>query len=465
MGRSSTDELVDNITSKANYIKELPRRIDSSMTAAVTEWKSLVAKACLPLVLELAPDSSDTTAQLPSSDYMIDLRAGINVLPRRFESQRKPIDAEAKLLQIQHEKKIEQNEIKCYKMNEKGEQFQFKFESSRPSLLFSSRKTSHESSKFIQEFRKFTFPDKVLNNQITIYEPKHSFKYCAYPNCSSTNGIKDNITHLQLCENHEKELKNNLDSQWIPPQALEIYNIIKAQGEKDCEENHHRIYYQLLPQLNKWIEEIDNMIPTDCSGTGSHVSATDAWLVLQLRPIRQLIMLMKSFIFIYRMYLNPHPDVIAALIALFIHVTESCAVRETICQEVTKMIRSFCGIVSSIFNYFGIGILYTLDMIITDDAYLAIILKGLGLTLMVIGWSLISAAFAPIIIVGGSATIAVGGAVAGIAAIGAGLTSVTIGRRMGEERENRSAPDPRLIQVHLNLALARERLWQWIGNE
>ncbi|CAF0787770.1 unnamed protein product [Adineta steineri] len=368
-------------------------------------------------------------------------------------------------------------------MNEKGEQFQFKFESSRLGSLFSSQKTLHESSEFLQEFRKFTFPTEILNNQITTYEPEHSVKHCAYPNCGSTHGIKDNISHLQLCEdhetklkkyldqqwiqlceNHEKELKNNLDSQWIPPQALEIYKKIKAQGEKDCKKNHYRIYYQLLPQLNEWIEQIDNIIPIDCSGIGSEVSAIDSWLVLQLRPIRQLLMLMKSFIFIYRMYLNPHPDVIAALIALFIHVTESCAVRETICQEVARMIRSFCGIGSSIFIYFGIGVLYTLDMIITDDAYLAIILKGLGFTLVAIGGFLVTTAFAPVIIVDGTATIAVGGAVAGIAAIGVGLTSAVLGLVMGGNHVNHGAPNLPLIQVHLNLALARERLWQWIGD-
>ncbi|CAF0787788.1 unnamed protein product [Adineta steineri] len=86
MERSWTDELVNSITSKADYIKELPRRIDSSMSTAVKEWKSLVAQACVLLVLEKAPSSSDTTAQPPGSDYMIDLCAGINVLPRRYDS-------------------------------------------------------------------------------------------------------------------------------------------------------------------------------------------------------------------------------------------------------------------------------------------------------------------------------------------------------------------------------------------
>ncbi|CAF1512950.1 unnamed protein product [Adineta steineri] len=75
MGRTPIDELVHIIDSEAKYITKLPQRIDPSMTEAVMKWKSLVAKACVSLVLKLASDSSDTTAEPPSSDYMIDLRA------------------------------------------------------------------------------------------------------------------------------------------------------------------------------------------------------------------------------------------------------------------------------------------------------------------------------------------------------------------------------------------------------
>ncbi|CAF4123285.1 unnamed protein product [Adineta steineri] len=111
MGRTPIDELVHIIDSEAKYITKLPQRIDPSMTEAVMKWKSLVAKACVSLVLKLASDSSDTTAEPPSSDYMIDLRAGINILPQRFDSLRKPIGEETKFFRTQHEEKIKQKQI------------------------------------------------------------------------------------------------------------------------------------------------------------------------------------------------------------------------------------------------------------------------------------------------------------------------------------------------------------------
>ncbi|CAF1533122.1 unnamed protein product [Adineta ricciae] len=443
MARSSTDELIDGINSKANYIKTLPRTMDSCMREAIMNWKLLVTEASLPLVLNSAPNSRDSVTELPSSDYMIDLRAGIKILPRRFESQQKSIDVETRHFRTKHEKEIMQGQVKCVKINEEGKQF--KYEPSRSEM-------PHDSTIFIGELHKFSFPDKVPPEKSAEDPLTYPTNACAYPNCGNTEGIENCITHLQLCERHEKELEHNIQYKWMPPKALKNYKKIETQRVENCEEYHYRIYYQLLPQLNKWIEQIDSIILTDCSGVGSEVSAIDAWLVLQLRPMRQLLMLMKSFIFIYRMYLNSDAIVIEAITALFVHVLESATVKEAIVQETVRMIRLFCGIVSCIFIYFGIGILYTLDIIISDDAYLATILGGFGLTLIAIGVFLLAAAAGPRSIVGG------------IAVLGTSFTSTLLSFRMGRERERRDAVHPHLIQIHLDLTRAQERMWQWINN-
>jgi hypothetical protein len=164
---------------------------------------------------------------------------------------------------------------------------------------------------------------------------------------------------------------------------------------------------------------------------------------------------MKSAIFLYRMHLNPFPDglIIAALIALIVHGLQSEVTEGAMIRGYVRIIRTICGVYASIFAYLGIGVLYTLDLIFTDDAYIAILLKTFGVGLVAAGVAAVVIITTPVAIFGGIAAATVGSAM------------FFIGDRMGKERNNRGTPHPHLIQVHLDLRIARERLWQWIEDD
>jgi hypothetical protein len=170
---------------------------------------------------------------------------------------------------------------------------------------------------------------------------------------------------------------------------------------------------------------------------------------------------MKSAIFVYRMHLNQATTIIASIIALIVAALQTPEVIQAVVRGFIRIIRTVCGSIATIFAYVGIGILYTLDLIFSDDAYIAIILETAGLGLLAIGGVIIATAtaagllMAPVVL---PIAIFIGGI--GVAMVGS--TSFFIGRRMQEERDAHGQPHAQLIQVHLDLRRARERLWQWM---
>jgi hypothetical protein len=436
--------LLDDLLSLANNtfsrLKVFPKHdIASELNTEVGKWKTQIADACLALVLEPSKHLQSHSFDTPDNDYCIDLRATSGFLPRRLKGQLKQIDANTRRIQTSHEAKIAQGNIICYRATEDGKL-----------VAFEPRSTSivHKALGVLSiahQLYYFNFPE--LKQPVI---SKYNIEYCAHPTCGMQIQRQEN--HLQLCEQHDEELMWNIEHRWLPAAAKDIYNVIKKKvGESDSKEIHHRIYYQLLSQLNVWITQIDHIIPTDCTGTGVQTSSVDAWLVLQLRPMRQLLMLMKSAIFLYRMYLNPGPvaGIIGAIVALFVNALHSDEVGQTVGNGFVQMIRSVCGTFAAMFAYVGIGILFTLDLIFTDDAYIAIILKVVGGALAITGVIVAAIVATPVAIIGG------------IWLGATGLASFLIGKRMERDRDRRGKPHTHLIQVHLDLRLARERLWQW----
>ncbi|CAF3272069.1 unnamed protein product, partial [Rotaria sp. Silwood2] len=192
-------------------------------------------------------------------------------------------------------------------MNEKCDLSAFKPQSIARSTWPLSRWNSREVPSLLHQFLEFNFANHIQHKPTATARPSYTADCCAYPNCDNKQVMKSNMTHLQLCENHNNELDSKLRNIWIPSAAMKNYNAIKAQGESDSDASHNEVYYQLLPQLDKWIEQIDDIIPTYYTGTDATASAVNAWLILQLRPMRQLLMLMKLAIFVYRMHLNQNP--------------------------------------------------------------------------------------------------------------------------------------------------------------
>ena len=135
-------------------------------------------------------------------------------------------------------------------------------------------------------------------------------------------------------------------------------------------------------------------------------------------------------VFIYPIHLNPHPVVYSAIIALIVRALESPEVSEANIQGFIRFIRVVCTSIASIFAFFGIGILYTLDLLVTDDAYVAIILKEIGGTQIATGGFLTTVVTGPIAMAGA------------LVVIGTGATVFLIGSHMETEWEVRGATYP-----------------------
>lgn len=413
--------------------------ITSELKMEMTNFKSEIANGFLPLLLRSVNLSQASHVDEANNYYCIDLRATSHILPPRLKGEAKSINETTRRNRAIHEKEITQGKIACYKATDDGKLVVFEPRSNSKNLQ------DILTRSFARQIYSFTFPKLEQQNFST-----YNVKFCAHPKCSNKLGKEED--HLQLCQIHHEKLMYDIEHRWLQERYEKIYSEIKYAGEQNSEKLHNRIYFQLLPQLNVWIKQIDCIIPIDCTGIGTQVPSGESWLVLQLRPVRQLLILMKSAIFLYRMHLNSNIGIIAALIALIIQGLQSDAVQQAVIHGYVRIIRTICSNISAIFAYMGIGILYTLDLIFTDHAYIAIILQTFGAGLAVAGTAAAVIVATPVAVIGG------------IAAGTVGLAMFLIGRRMEKERDNRGAPHPHLIQVHLDLQLARERLWQWIGD-
>ena len=408
MSTRSLDNLLTDAQNTFDRIEKLPKdRITPDLETEISNWKSQITSACLPLILETSrtmqfysfdtsssdkffdTPSSDKFFGTPSSDYSIDLRATSHILPRRLEGKLNQIDEITKTNRTRHEAEIGRGNIICYRATLDGKLVAFKSSSSSPANEYS------EILSFVLQLLHFNFPKLPIKVTST-----YDITYCAHPNCDKR--VKGEEDHLQLCHVHGKQLLENIDRRWLSAESKHIYNDIKNAGERDSAGIHRRIYYQLLQQLDLWIRQIDHIIPSDY--TGVETSSIDTWLILQLRPVRLLLTLMKSAIFVYRMHLNQAITIIASIIALITVALRAPEVIQAMANGFVRVIRTVCGVIATIFAYVGIGILYTLDLIFSDDAYIAIILQTAGLGLVTIGGVMIGTGVASIAFMGAATT-------------------------------------------------------------
>lgn len=449
MENFSVDELLEHAKSTARHIQKSKTMESDALAISVKEWKSQIAKASIALIQHSINNPTDATSSQATNIYDIDLRAGYSVLPQRIGGVPTTIDEITKAARDHHEKEMEECKIQCYKISENGDLLPFERKQRSGQNVPLLRQSRSEPVTFVRQLQMSMLPIDMQDSFEERGNSSYQIKCCAHPGCSNKNGIRTDIDHLQLCVEHDSEFKSKL-YEWIPPTAKENYEIIKSQAEKDPTGTHNRVYYQFLPQVDRWIKQIDDFIPANINGTEPDTRAVDAWLILQLRPVRQLLMLMKAAIFIYRMHLNQTSEILAAIIGLCITIIGATEVQHAAVNEVVRAMRVAMRGISGIFIHFSIGVLYTLELINSDDAYLAIVLQGLGITAAAIGCTMIASAAASSMII------------PGIAVVGAGITCFNMGRNMRQQRIARGEPHFCLVTTHLDLRRARERLWQWI---
>ena len=183
-------------------VKGMLRQMTPDLSSEVKEWKSDIATAFLSLVLGPVKSAQEMAFQDPISEYSIDLSVSSRVLPRQFQGKVPEIDEETRDARSCHEKRIEEGQIKCYKINKEKDLIQFESRSvirgTLPSLTWSRR----EAVPCSQQLANFSFPDHKKNMVTPGACKGFRTTQCAYPNCKNKEGTKNDATHLQLCQVH-----------------------------------------------------------------------------------------------------------------------------------------------------------------------------------------------------------------------------------------------------------------------
>jgi hypothetical protein len=262
MSKRSLDNLLIDAHNTFDRIEKLSKdrieklskdRITPDLETEISNWKSQITSACLPLIIETGKtmqsysfdtpssdnffdtpssdysfdtSSSDYSFDTSNSDYSIDLRATSHILPRRFEGKPKQIDEVTRISRALHEAEIERGDIICYRATHDGKLVAFKPSSS------SAANDSSEILSFVRQLLQFNFPKLSIGVMST-----YDITYCAHPTCDKR--VKGEGAHLQLCHVHGKQLLEDIDRRWLSAESKNIYNDIKNASERNSEGMHH----------------------------------------------------------------------------------------------------------------------------------------------------------------------------------------------------------------------------------
>ena len=410
----------------------------------------------------------------PASPYHWDLSQPL--LPPRLQGKAPTLLPAISQLRSTHEGFIVSKRVPVFTLSDGGRAIRFepssaKIHSTRNPVSFAEQMMRFSSSGV----NKY---NKQWDERCTEHHWYAPFR-CVRTGCHN-NGQHRGLggDHLQLCTTHAEAQTEELTRICVSAGVADCYHILCVRQQTSTEPFHINLYYHLYPQLDHWVALLDAILPINVTGypQDGPVSPLQAHLLLQLRPLRQLLLALKATIAAYRMHLNPHPFIIAAVVALIVGALRSASVRRAARIGVSKVITGALGLVTGIFLNVGLGVLWTLDMLFTDDWIFAQILKTGGQMAFVLGSG---AAVFSFVSVAGTAILATSGAAASIVAaatavVGSpviilggavtatvGVISWKVGNWMLDERAARGVPHALCAQMHINITLQQAWLWQW----
>jgi hypothetical protein len=247
----------------------------------------------------------------------------------------------------------------------------------------------------------------------------YSLKVCATPGCRRPIPASKQSDHLNLCDEHSSELNTLLKN------YQESYGIVIPQN-MSTDDVHNMVYYNSLPNIDQLLQ---HLLPS----TDRHT-----------KYVAQVLLALKACIYLYRMHLNAMPYFIQTIVGLFLNALRQC---ET---EMKQLVSALLKLVLVPFAICGIFLIWTADLLFSDDLHLSIILLAAGGGLA--WWGYVTYAAAVVVLAGP------------IAAVAGGIALIGIGAAMFIKRLYRRAPHEYAVRAHINLNNVDGYLRQWLSN-